>query len=129
MSESTVSRVYDKARKATFTPEEYASPLARRPYDLRHPCVSFWLAVGVPSAQVAEWAGHSVYVLHQIYAAVIAGLEHAARMRIERGLAAFEYGPGGRLTSGSGVGAPPLETAELGKVLGTDSRKHPLLAG
>jgi integrase len=65
---------------------EYASPLARRPYDLRHACVSTWLAAGVPSTQCAEWAGHSVAVLHQIYAKVIAGLESAAHPRIERAL-------------------------------------------
>lgn len=60
--------------------------LAKRPYDLRHVCVSTWLAAGVPSTLVAEWAGHSVAVLHQIYAKVIAGQEHAARERIGRAL-------------------------------------------
>lgn len=47
LSESTIGRVWDKARKAALTPEEYASPLARRPYDLRHACVSTWLAARV----------------------------------------------------------------------------------
>jgi len=60
--------------------------LARRLYDLRHACVSTWLAAGVPSTQCAEWAGHSVAVLHQIYAKVIAGLEDAAHDRIEAAL-------------------------------------------
>ncbi|GGS36071.1 hypothetical protein [Actinokineospora fastidiosa] len=86
LAESTLSRTWDKARKAALTPDEYTSPLARRPYDLRHACVSFWLAVGVPAAQVAEWAGHSITVLLQIYAKVIAGLENTARKRIEHGL-------------------------------------------
>jgi hypothetical protein len=40
----------------------------------------------VPSTQVAEWAGHSVAVLHQIYAKVLAGQEASARDRIERAL-------------------------------------------
>jgi hypothetical protein len=40
----------------------------------------------VPSTQVAEWAGHSVAVLHQIYAKVLAGQEHSARQRIEEAL-------------------------------------------
>lgn len=75
IAESTIARVWDKARKSALTDEEYHSPLARRPYDLRHACVSTWLAAGVPSTQCAEWAGHSVAVLHQIYAKVIAGLE------------------------------------------------------
>lgn len=86
LAESTIARVWDKARAAALTPEEYASPLGRRPYDLRHACVSTWLMGGVPSTQVAEWAGHSVAVLHQIYAKVIAGQEASARQRIEKAL-------------------------------------------
>ncbi|MEV4602581.1 integrase [Amycolatopsis sp. NPDC049253] len=86
VAESTVSRVWDNARRAALSEAEYASPLARRPYDLRHACVSTWLAAGVPSTQCAEWAGHSVAVLHQTYAAVIAGLESEAHQRIERAL-------------------------------------------
>ena len=38
---------------------------------------------GVPATQVAEWAGHSVAVLHQIYAKCIVGQEDAARRRID----------------------------------------------
>lgn len=49
-------------------------------------CVSTWLAAGVPSTQCAEWAGHSVAVLHQIYAKVISGLEAANHRRIEEAL-------------------------------------------
>lgn len=86
LSESTIGRVWDNARKAALTEEEYASQLARRPYDLRHACVSTWLAAGVPSTQCAEWAGHSVAVLHQIYAAVLAGLASAAHQLIEQAL-------------------------------------------
>ncbi|WP_435070245.1 tyrosine-type recombinase/integrase [Amycolatopsis thermoflava] len=86
LAESTIGWVWDKARKAAFSEAEYASPLGKRPYDLRHACVSTWLAAGVPSTQCAEWAGHSVAVLHQIYAKVIAGLESAAHARIEQAL-------------------------------------------
>lgn len=35
---------------------------------------------------MAEWAGHSVAVLHQIYAKVLTGQEASARDRIERAL-------------------------------------------
>lgn len=86
LAESTIARIWDRARRAALTESEYASPLARRPYDLRHACVSTWLAAGVPSSQCAEWAGHSVAVLHQIYAKVIGGLEAAAHRRIEEAL-------------------------------------------
>jgi integrase len=66
-----------------LTAEEFASPLARRPYDLRHAAVSTWLNAGVPATQVAEWAGHSVAVLLQIYAKCLAGQYELARKRIE----------------------------------------------
>lgn len=45
-----------------------------------------WLGAGVPPTQVAEWAGHSVAVLLQIYAKCLAGQEDAARRRIEAAL-------------------------------------------
>ncbi|GAB1512605.1 hypothetical protein JCM33774_46470 [Actinophytocola sp. KF-1] len=64
--------------------------MARRPYDLRHACVSTCLAAGVPSTQCAERAGHSVAVLHQIYAKVIGGLEAAAHERSEKALGWYE---------------------------------------
>jgi site-specific recombinase XerD len=60
--------------------------LARRAYHLRHAAVSTWLNGGVAPTQVAEWAGHSVNVLLQIYAKCIAGQEEAARKRIEQAL-------------------------------------------
>lgn len=77
------SEVWQQARKAAFTPAEQASPMARRPYDLRHTAVSTWLAAGVDSAQVAAWAGHSVAVLHRVYAHVVFGRADVARGRIE----------------------------------------------
>jgi integrase len=86
LAESTYCRVWRKARVAALTVDEVASPLARRPYDLRHAAVSTWLNAGVPSTQVAAWAGHSVGVLHQIYAKVIVGQEDAARNRIAAAL-------------------------------------------
>ena len=86
VAESTIARVWDRARHAALTEAEYSSPLGRRPYDLRHACVSTWLGSGVPSTQVAEWAGHSVAVLHQVYAKVLAGQEDGARRRIEEAL-------------------------------------------
>jgi len=44
----------------------------------------------VASTQVAEWAGHSVGVLHQIYAKCIVGQEQAAPQRIAVALAAWD---------------------------------------
>ncbi|MGE0300830.1 MAG: integrase, partial [Pseudonocardia sp.] len=86
LAESTYCRVWRKARTAALTPAEATSPLARRPYDLRHAAVSTWLNAGVPPTQVAEWAGHSVAVLLHIYAKCIVGQEDAARRRIDTAL-------------------------------------------
>ena len=82
----TYRRVWNNARAAALTPAEYASPLARRVYDLRHACVSTWLNGGIPPVQVAEWAGHSVAILLKIYAKCIDGQDDIARRRIEDAL-------------------------------------------
>jgi integrase len=79
VSGSSYGGTWRKARTAALTTAEAASPLARRPYDLRHACVSLWLNAGVPATQVAEWAGHSVAVLLRVYAKCIAGQEDSAR--------------------------------------------------
>ena len=62
----TYRRAWIRARQDALTAAEQASPLARRPYDLRHACVSTWLNAGVPATQVAEWAGHSVEMLMRV---------------------------------------------------------------
>jgi integrase len=69
-----------------LTTAEAASPLAGRPYDLRHAAVSTWLNAGVPRTQVAEWAGHSA-VLLRTYAKCIVGQDEAARRRIADAMA------------------------------------------
>jgi integrase len=50
-----------------------ASPLAGRPYDLRHAAVSLWLNRRIPAPEVAQQAGHSVDVLLKVYAKCIEG--------------------------------------------------------
>jgi integrase len=86
LSDSVYGRVWAGARTAGLTSEEAASPLACRPYDLRHAAVSTWLNAGVPPTQVAEWAGHSVAVLLRVYAKCISGQEDAARQRLGQAL-------------------------------------------
>lgn len=76
-------RVWKMARERALTPTQVDSSLARRPYDLRHACVSTWPNAGVPATQVAEWAGHSVNVLLPVYAKCVYGQEEQARRRIE----------------------------------------------
>ena len=82
----TYRRAWIKARDAALTAAEQASPLARRPYDLRHACLSTWLNGGVYPTQVAEWAGHSVDVLLRIYAKCVAGQDELAKRRISEAL-------------------------------------------
>lgn len=82
----TYRRAWTAARKAAFTTEEQKSPLARRPYDLRHACLSTWLNGGVPATQVAEWAGHGIDVLLRIYAKCIIGQHEIAKRRISEAL-------------------------------------------
>jgi integrase len=86
VSSASTSRVLRLARAAAFTPEQEASPLARRPYDLRHACLSTWLAAGVPPTQVAAWAGHSVAVLLRVYAHALDDQEGLSRRRIAAAL-------------------------------------------
>lgn len=81
-----VYRIWKAARAEALTAEQVDSPLARRPYDLRHAAVSLWLNAGVPPTQVAEWAGHSVQVLLRVYAQCVYGQQDAAIERIQNAL-------------------------------------------
>jgi integrase len=82
LSEKVYTEVWRAARKRALTRKEAASSLVRRPYDLRHSCVSTWLAAGVDSTQIAIWVGHSVAVLHRVYAHVLPGRDEVNRRRI-----------------------------------------------
>jgi integrase len=63
-------------------PRPEASPLAGRPYDLRHAAAWLWLNAGVPAIEVARRAGHGVAVLLKVYADCIDGQAGAANQRI-----------------------------------------------
>jgi integrase len=83
LSESTYGRTWQKARIKALDVQQVSSALARRPYDLRHACVSTWLKAGLDPARIAEWAGHSVEVLLRIYVHCLDGGEKEAHKRIE----------------------------------------------
>ena len=74
---STWWQVWQKVCAASLTPEQLASPLMKRPYDLRHSGVTWRLNSGVPVAEVAAWAGHSVEMLMQVRLACLAGRSRA----------------------------------------------------
>lgn len=80
--------VWDAARRAAFTDEVYASPLAGTPYDLRHAYVSTLLNNGVAPTTVAAQAGHSVEILLRIYAKCMDGELAILRLRMRE---AFNY--------------------------------------
>jgi integrase len=83
---STYTQVWRAARALALPPDQAASPLAARPYDLRHAAVSLWLNAGVPPTTIANRAGHSVDVLLRVYANCIAGDEEIANRRITSAL-------------------------------------------
>ena len=110
---TTYAKIWREARsKALGTLA--GTPLGRRPYDLRHACLSTWLNAGVPATQVAEWAGHSVDVLLRIYAKCLDGTQDAARRRIEdvlnpKGEQQMETAPEAATDAASGMGESELE--------------------
>ena len=86
LSESVYGRIWHAARLAALGPDPAATPLARRPYDLRHAALSLWLnATGEPAA-VAARAGNSARVLHEVYLHCTDGQRDAVSQRIEDAL-------------------------------------------
>ncbi|MGA5580295.1 tyrosine-type recombinase/integrase [Streptomyces thermodiastaticus] len=86
VQESGYGEVWARARRRALTPQQCASPLAARPYDLRHACVSLWLNSGVDPVEVARRAGHSVAVLLRVYAKCLDGATAMANARIDEAL-------------------------------------------
>jgi integrase len=86
LQETAYMTVWRIARQAALTPARIASPVARRPYDLRHTCASLMLNAGVPPTEAARRLGHSVAMLLRRYANCIDGQERAANERIARAL-------------------------------------------
>ena len=73
--------------------------------------MSTWLNGGVPPADVAAWAGHSVEILLKIYAKCLDGGTELL---------------GKRVTGGAG---PPVRRRELRRVFGVEIRRGPARAG
>lgn len=82
----TIRKVLKRARAKVLTDAERATPLAQRPYDLRHTCLSTHLNAGIAPQQVAEWAGNSVAVLLRTYAKCLTGQSTLLRKRISDAL-------------------------------------------
>ncbi|WP_412566355.1 integrase [Streptomyces europaeiscabiei] len=88
---------WGRAREAVLTLEEQTLELAKRPYDLRHAGISFWLASGVDPAECARRAGQSIHVLFRYYAKFLAETRDHANRLIEESMRHWEEpGVGGR---------------------------------
>ncbi|OSC61522.1 site-specific integrase [Streptomyces sp. 4F] len=83
---SSYWRVWQEARPIALPPDRVESPLAHRPYDLRHTCITNWLNAGVPVAEVARRAGNSPEVIHRRYEGCIDGHEEVNNKRIEEAM-------------------------------------------
>jgi integrase len=86
LSESSYGRIWQRARAAALTKSQAASPLAGRPYDLRHSGITLSLNAGVPAPEIARRAGHGVAVLLRVYAGCIDGHEQLWNHRIDEAL-------------------------------------------
>lgn len=80
---TTYDRAWREARELALLAGLVASPLAARPYDLRHSALSTWLNAGVDPPEVAERAGNSLEVLMTRYAKCLYGRQALASRRIE----------------------------------------------
>ena len=86
LSESSYGRIWQRARDKALTSAQVRSPLAARPYDLRHSGVTLQLNAGVPAPEVARRAGHGVAVLLRVYAGCIEGHAQLWNSRIDDAL-------------------------------------------
>jgi integrase len=80
---SSYGDAWSAARTLALMPVQVLSPLADRPYALRHAAVSLWLNAGVPVTEVAERAGHGVDVLLRVYAKCVDGGQERSNRRID----------------------------------------------
>ncbi|THV29637.1 tyrosine-type recombinase/integrase [Glycomyces paridis] len=72
---STYWFIWNRARDFAMAPIDRKGLRLKRPYNLRHSGVSLRLYAGVPPQQVADWAGHSLEMLYNVYSKVLDGFE------------------------------------------------------
>ncbi|MCW8379841.1 tyrosine-type recombinase/integrase [Streptomyces justiciae] len=87
---SAYNITWGRAREAALTLDEQSLDLAKRPYDLRHAGISFWLASGVDPAECARRAGQSIQVLFRYYAKFLAETRNHANRLIEDSMQRWE---------------------------------------
>ncbi|MFF4866399.1 hypothetical protein ACWCRF_24175 [Streptomyces sp. NPDC002405] len=92
---SAYGLTWARAREYVLTRTELSSGLAKRPYDLRHAGISFWLYSGVEPAECARRAGRSIEVLFRYYAKFLDGVRDRANSLIEQSMEEWERGSHG----------------------------------
>ena len=90
LSYTTFHRVWHETRDLALPPALASTPLAKRPYDLRHSALSTWLCAGADPAEVAQRAGNSVEVLLTRYAKCLYDRQSINNQRIEHLLRAYD---------------------------------------
>jgi integrase len=83
-------RAWHEARRLALPPPLVDTPLAARPYDLRHSALSTWLNGGADPIEVAERAGNTVEVLLSRYAKYLYGRRAVVNRIIEKLLREYE---------------------------------------
>ncbi|MEU1300341.1 hypothetical protein [Streptomyces shenzhenensis] len=81
---------WGRVREAVLALDEHALELAKRPYDLRHAGISFWLASGVDPAECARRAGQGIQLLFRYYAKFLAETRNHANTLIEDSMRRWE---------------------------------------
>ncbi|MFI0901613.1 tyrosine-type recombinase/integrase [Streptomyces sp. NPDC020983] len=81
VSSTEYTRLWSAARQHALPPHDAETPLAQIPYCLRAAGISLWITAGIPPAEAARRAGHSLAMLYRIYAKPLRGhQEHANQL-------------------------------------------------
>lgn len=86
ISPSAVWRIWRDARMLALSPVQQITPLAGRPYDLRHAYATLLLNSGVPVQEVARRMGNSPDVIWKVYAGSLDGDEERLNRLINEAL-------------------------------------------
>ncbi|WP_328473669.1 tyrosine-type recombinase/integrase [Streptomyces sp. NBC_00448] len=86
ITSSEYCRIWSAARRRTLLSRDAETPFAQVPYSLRHAGISLWITAGIPPAEAARRAGHSLTVLYRIYAKPLRGHQRHANQLITAAL-------------------------------------------
>jgi integrase len=80
------SNLWSAARQHALPPHDAETPFAQVPYSLRHAGISLWITAGVPPAEAARRAGHSLAMLYRVYTKPLHGQQRNANQLIAAAL-------------------------------------------